>query len=628
MKEFLKKHNYLFLSLLVFAVMVFVGCTESKNSSSVVTWSDDGVEPNNPTWKIDTPYVVQKMTEQYYQVTLDWNPVTTNKYDQAKQNIVGYYIFRRREGGADKKVATTTDDYYIDKSSELIEGEKFIYTVVTFDNYLRESAPSAPQTIRLEATAGSVPKPPANIYFAPSSQSVFGMDRGSIIVSWDPPTQNTDGSTLDDLKEFEVERHSGNINEWQSVAKIPIGTNVFSDSNLVMGIYYYRVRCIDKQGNYSQYVDGSYTLSGKRDNIPPGTPTNLIVTGDAQVVLTWTKPTKDSDGRTLDIAGFKIYRKRLDVNEVYKLVKALPADTTWTDVAVDMDTYYQYAVSSFDDSGNESRMSRPATNKVGTDFPDTPAGLTVRVVTAGSVKIVWQPVVGAVSYRVYRSEYSDGIYAQVGQPVSPEFTSSTLVGNSYYFKISAVNSTGREGSMTNYASVSGDLTYSVVEAESHFNDLVKNGSIASNTLFKYEVRTLQFPFDANAFLFFGPVDDEHGESITGSPTPNYDSTAVNDFFSINQYLPAKTYNIDIWALRTGDSGVYRLDVTNAGILNSTSTEMDFFTSGNVELSPYTFSLQVSSVLAAGQNVNFKFTCVRKNPSSSNYNFYFDKIVIK
>nr|HPG59290.1 hypothetical protein [Candidatus Wallbacteria bacterium] len=111
MKEFVRKHNYLFLSLFVFTLMVFAGCTESKNSSSVIPWSDDGVEPNNPTWKIDTPFVVQKMTEQFYQVTLDWNPVTTNKYDQAKKNIVGFYIFRRREGGADKKIATTTDDY-------------------------------------------------------------------------------------------------------------------------------------------------------------------------------------------------------------------------------------------------------------------------------------------------------------------------------------------------------------------------------------------------------------------------------------------------------------------------------------------------------------------------------------
>ena len=622
MKEFIKKHNYLFFSLFVFALMVFAGCTESKNTSSVIPWSDDGVEPNNPTWKIDTPYVVQKMTEQFYQVTLDWNPVTTNKYDQAKKNIVGYYIFRRREGGADKKIATTTDDYYIDKSSELIEGEKFVYTVVAFDNMLRQSAPSAPQTLRLEATAGSIPKPPANVYFAPARQTVFGMDRGSIIVSWDPPTQNTDGSPLDDLKEFEIERHSGNINEWQSIAKIPHGMNVFTDSNLVMGVYYYRVRCIDKQGNYSQYIDGSYTLMGKKDSIPPGTPTNLIVSGDAQIVLTWTKPDKDADGKSLDIAGIKIYRKRLDVDEVYRLVKVIPPDTTWTDVDVSMDSYYQYAISSFDDSGNESRMSKPATNKVGVDFPDTPAGLIVRMQALGQVRLVWQPVVGAVSYRVYRSEFSDGVYAQIGQPLAYEFTNTITVGKTYFYKVSAVNSTGREGSLTNYVTVSGDVAYRTMEAERHILDVIR-GTTAINAPWKLEVRTLQFPFDGNSFLFFGPVDDENGESITGSPAPNQDATAVGDWFEIKQFFPDGVYNIDIWALRTGDSGTYQLT-----ILSENRGNYDFFTSGTVELAPFPTNLRVSNLLGSGSDVAFRFTCLNKNSSSSNYNLYLDKIVIK
>ncbi len=632
MREFIKKYNYVFLAVFIFTIMFFVGCTQSSNnsSSSVITWSDDGVEPNNPTWKIDTPYVVQKLTEQFYQVTLDWNPVTTNKYDQVKKNIVGYYIFRRREGGADKKIATTTDDNYVDKTSELIEGEKFIYTVVAFDNLLRQSATSAPQIIRLQPTTGSVPKPPANIFFAPSRQTVFGSDRGSIIVSWDPPKQNTDGATLDDLKEFEIERHSGNINEWQSIAKVPSGINVFSDSNLVMGVYYYRVRAIDKQGNYSQYVDGSYTLMGKVDNIPPGTPTNLIASGDAQVVLTWVKPEKDADGKSLDLAGFKIYRKRLDVDETYQLVKVLPPDTTWTDTEVNMDSYYQYTVASFDNSGNESRMSRPATNKVGIDFPDTPAGLTVRMQeTLGQVKIVWQAVVGAVSYRIYRSEFSDGVYAQIGQPLSTEFTNSITVGKTYYYKVCAVNSTGREGSYTNYVTVSGDVAYRTMEAERYFL-AIKKGTTATNTTpYKLEIRTLQFPFDADSYLFFAPLDDEHGESITGTPFPNVDAAACGtgtgdgDWFEFTQFLPNGAYNIDIWALRTGDSGTYKITV--GGLDRG---EFDFYTSGTVELAPFTTNINIANSLGTGLDVAFRFICMKKNASSTNYNLYLDKIVLK
>ncbi len=627
MKEFIRKHNYLVLAVFVMSVMMFVGCTTSNNStSSVVTWSDDGVEPNNPTWKIDTPYVVQKLTEQYYQVTLDWNPVTTNKYDQTKKNIVGYYIFRRREGGADKKIATTTDDYYVDKSAELIEGEKFIYTVVAFDNYLRQSATSAPQTIRLDATTGSVPKAPQNIFFAPARQTQFGIDRGSIIISWDPPTQNTDGSTLDDLKEFEIQYHPGNVNDWTQIAKVPAGSNVFTHSNLVLGVYYYRVRAVDKQGNYSQYIDGSFTLSGKTDNIPPGTPSNLIVSGDAQIVLTWTKPEKDMDGKTLDLAGIKIYRKKLDVSEPYQLVKVMPADTTWTDTQVSMDSYYQYTISSFDNSGNESRMCRPATNKVGVEFPETPAGLTIRMQALGQVRIVWQAVTGATSYRVYRSEYYDGIYAQIGQPLSTEFTNTIAVNKTYYYKISAVNSAGREGSLTNHVSVSGDVAYRSIEAESHIREIVK-GSTAINAPFKLEVRALQFPYDNNSFLFFGPIDDENGESITGSPFPNIDSAAAGtgtgdgDWFQFSEYFANGVYNIDLWALRTGDSGTFKLVIDGVDKGN-----YDFFTSGPVEVASFTTNISITNLI--GNAVTFKFICMCKNASSLNYNLYLDKIVVK
>lgn len=628
MREFIKKYNYLLLALFIFAVFVFVGCTESKNSSSVVAWSDDGVEPNNPTWKIDTPFVVQKLTEQFYQVTLDWNPVTTNKYDQTKKNVVGYYIFRRREGGADKKIATTTDDNYVDKSAELVEGEKMIYTVVAFDNLLRESAPSAPQIVRLTPTTGNVPKPPANIFFAPARQTIFGIDRGSIIISWDPPLQNTDGSPLDDMKEFEVERHSGNINEWTSIAKIPYGTNVFTDSNLTLGTYYYRVRAVDKTGNYSQYVDGSFTLMGKDNSIPPGTPTNLTANGDAQVVLTWVKPATDADGKTLDLAGFKIYRKRLDVDEPYQLVKVIPGDSTWTDTQVNMDTYYQYAVTSYDNAGNESRMSRPATNKVGVDFPETPAGIIIRMQALGQVKISWQPVVGAASYRVYRSEYSDGVYAQIGQPLTTEFTNTITVGKTYYYKVSAVNSAGREGSHTNYVSVSGDVAYRSIEAERHIREIAR-GTNAINAPFKLEVRTLQYPFDANTFMFFGPIDDENGEAITGSPFPNIDSAAAGtgtgdgDWFEFKEYFAVGAYSIDIWALRTGDSGTFKVVIGGLDRGN-----YDFYTSGVMELAPFTTNLNVTNLIGTGVDVAFRFICMKKNASSSNYNLYLDKIVVK
>ena len=636
MNEFSRKYRGLFLALFIIAIIAATGCTGSKNSTSPVQQlADEEIEPNNPTWKIDEPYLIKKVSEKLYQVTLHWNQVTTNKNGQANKIVAGYYVFRGQEGGSpDVKIATTTDDNYIDKSSELVEGKKFVYTVVAFDNMLRESPRSGPQVIMLQPAAGKVPKSPENIYFAPAMQSVFGSDHGSIIVSWDQPTQNTDGSALDNLLEFEIERHTENVKEWQSIAKVPAAINVFSDSNLVMGSYYYRIRATNKLRNYSQYVDGSYTLTGKSDNVSPGIPTGLDASGDAQILLTWVKPDRDSDMHKLDIAGFKIYRKKLDAKEDYELVKVIPADIMCTDNNVNRNEYYQYVVSAFDNSGNESGMSKPASNKSKIEFPETPNNVYANVrKVGGDVSLKWDAVPGAASYKVYRSEISDGFYELVGQPTLTEFTNSMLMNKTFYYKVSAVDSMKREGSMTSYVTVSGDATYTSLEAESFIQDIRSdlNTCIAYPALFKLEARALQYPADSSSLLFFGPIDDERGEVASQFPVPNQAPRAVGDWFEISAYAPYVTdtsgffvnyttpYNIDIWALCSSDSGIYSI-VVNGTVMGS----FDFFTSGPATLSPYRIIVNASNTTS---EFKIAFICQGKNAYSKNYNLYLDKFVM-
>lgn len=635
MRKLVTNWKALLPALFFFLVLAAMGCNESSKSSGVIPWSDDGVEPNNPTWKVDVPYIVQKSGQNFYQVTLDWNPVTTNKYDEPKKNIVGYYIYRRREGAAEKKVATSTDDHFVDKDVELIEGERYIYTVVAFDNLLRQSAASAPQLVRLEPTTGQVPMPPSNLFFSPGSQSTLSLGKGEVIISWDPPTKNTDGAILDDLIEFEIARHEGSINDYTTIAKVPAGKNLFIDSNLNLGTYYYRVRAIDKDYNSSQWIDGSFTLTGVVDNIAPGMITNLSANGDARVVLLWSLPLTDVDFKSLDIYGVKVYRKVLDSADPYMLVKVLAPNTTWTDYTVDIDTYYQYALTAFDLSGNESAKSRPATNRVGVTFPDTPGGLAATLFV-GKVVLSWGAVPGATSYVVYRSEFRDGIYVRLGETTGNIYTDSVGSTKNYYYKIAAKDANGREGSPTNYVLAIADLTTRKFEAEGHYGQIGR-GYNAINAPFDLEVDVLSYPYEQNAFLLFSPISASAGEVVDGNPLPNLDSDAVatgtgdGDWFEFSEWFPnpvgglfsGTSYQAEIWSLRTGDSGIYSVWVNGVqaiGAWDNYSTRLDIVSTR------VTFT--VSSIVAAGQQVPFRFVCLAKNPDSIDYKLYLDKIVVR
>jgi len=617
-KKFNYKYDSLFLVIFIITLIALAGCTESKTSSSSVVQSDDGIEPNNPSWNEEVPFVVQKLIEQSYQVTLHWNKVTTNKCGQAKNNISGYYIYRRLEDGVNQKVATTAEDYYVDKSGELTEGKKIFYTIVAFDNQFRESLPSAPQLIKMQLITEPAPKAPSNINFALARQSVTGLSSGSIIVSWDPPTQKTDGTPLLDLKEFEIERRDGKTNEWQPAAKISAGFNVFSDSNLVTGVYYYRIRAVDSQGYFSQYAEGSFTPENKIDGISPGTPSQLVASGEKPVQLTWTNPNSNANLKTLDLAGFKIYRKIFGEGEIYQLVKVMPVETLWIDTSVDMYTKYQYTVSSFDKFGNESKMSRPAANRMGVEFPETPGNIYVKMQSLGSVKLSWDAVAGAISYKIYRSELSDGGYAMIGKTAATVYTNSILDEKTYYYKVSAINSQGLEGSPTDYAAISGNVASRSFEAKNYFQNIKPELStaIASPATYKLEVRSFQYPFNLNPFLFFSPINDLSNETVAGG-------TAVGDWFEIRQRVVADlttnpTYDIDIWALCTEDSGMYRI-VVNGEVKKDS---YDFFL-GSKELVP----INIKGSLG-GSYLQIGFICMSKNASSKNYNLYLDKIVIK
>lgn len=124
------------------------------------------------------------------------------------------------------------------------------------------------------------------------------------------------------------------------------------------------------------------------------------------------------------------------------------------------DNYFK--VTAVSSNGTESSMSAYAYCHYtsggggggGTTTPNAPTGVTATNVGSSSspqVKISWNSVSNATSYKVYRSSSASGSYSQLGSSTSNTYAYDNNPMSGYnYYKVKAVNSAG-ESSYSSYA---------------------------------------------------------------------------------------------------------------------------------------------------------------------------------
>jgi len=94
------------------------------------------------------------------------------------------------------------------------------------------------------------------------------------------------------------------------------------------------------------------------DRFAPAAPQGLTtVSGEAFVALSW-EPSQEPD-----LAGYRVWRRAAGEPE-FVLVKELsPAESSFSDAAVESGQHYVYAVTAFDRAGNESGRSAEASGQ-------------------------------------------------------------------------------------------------------------------------------------------------------------------------------------------------------------------------------------------------------------------------
>ena len=167
----------------------------------------------------------------------------------------------------------------------------------------------------------------------------------------------------------------------------------------------------------------------------------------------------------------------------------LPQDSGWTTPhAVSGQSGTVYLKVEGKDSAYSPYAIKYSTSSEGNVTLSTPTGLTATA-SVTSVSLSWNSVSGASSYKVYRGNSPGGSYSQIGTASSNSYTDTGLSSGTYYYRVSAVNSSGVEGPQSSYASATvasgggGSNTLSLSNAPTAYAVFVTTATLSSSSTY-------------------------------------------------------------------------------------------------------------------------------------------------
>ena len=219
-------------------------------------------------------------------------------------------------------------------------------------------------------------------------------------------------------------------------------TGYTKTSDLTNGnTYYYKVRALDADGTagaWSSIVSVTY-----KQTLPAPT-----VTGG-----------NDSQGRpTLKwnavsgAAKYEVYRARSKDGTYSKYSTTTGTSYTNTSYIENGNTYY-YKVRALDANGTAGAWSSvvSVTYKQTLPAPTVTGGNDAQ----GRPTLKWNAVTGAAKYEVYRARSKDGDYIKYSTVTGTSYTNTSYIedGNTYYYKVRALDANGTAGAWSSIVSV-------------------------------------------------------------------------------------------------------------------------------------------------------------------------------
>jgi fibronectin type 3 domain-containing protein len=383
----------------------------------------------------------------------------------------------------------------------------------------------------------------------------------SIQISWDAPS-------------------SGGTPTWYSLWRngtdlgevLPPSITTYTDGGLSAETeYYYVVFAHNDSGSASSQPVSATTLRSPA----PGVPTNVtaVAQSSSSILISWNAP---SSG---EVMSYIIWRAG-SVDGNYTQIGG-SYELSYTDTKLSAGTTYYYKVSANGGYGESDRSpSVSATTNQG--IPGTPTNVTATALSSTSIKITWDEVTGATSYNVYSPEEagsSSNFVLLDTVPTNSYTDNGVKAGQTWYYKVSAVNSADEEGAQS--VSVSAKTPSS--------------GGSGGTTEYRIAQAIFSTCSKSGASLVFNWTLTTTGKTPTGFTYTSPSSIVVSVQTSEGSYrdletLPgsARKYtlnNFESWATGTNADGRVYFRVTCVGDNNNTISYSAYSISANA----FTFS---------------------------------------
>jgi hypothetical protein len=190
-----------------------------------------------------------------------------------------------------------------------------------------------------------LPRPPINLKAE--------VEADKVILCWDPPRENFDGSVLSGVAGYRVFRAEKGF-PFKRLTGEPAKEACFHDGQFVFGqTYVYVVRAAAAESEpYDESSDSLPLEVTPKDTFSPGPPAGLTtLAGEDFISLSWDpRPERD-------LAGYRVWRREEGGSEFNELTAHLLVEATYLDRTAEKNKRYEYAVSAEDMSGNRSPLS-------------------------------------------------------------------------------------------------------------------------------------------------------------------------------------------------------------------------------------------------------------------------------
>ena len=224
------------------------------------------------------------------------------------------------------------------------------------------------------------------------------------------------------------------------------GTSYTNTSYIENGnTYYYKVRALKSDGTagaWSSIVSVTYKQTLSDPSVTGG--------NDAQgrPTLTW--------NAVSGAAKYEVYRARSKDGDYIKYSTVTGTSYTNTSYIEDGNTYY-YKVRALDANGTAGAWSSivPVTYRTASTGTLSAPTVTGGNDAQGRPTLKWNAVSGAAKYEVYRARSKDGDYIKYSTVTGTSYTNTSYIedGNTYYYKVRALDANGTAGAWSSIVSV-------------------------------------------------------------------------------------------------------------------------------------------------------------------------------